>query len=440
MASTIPDIEMNEERFLALLGKLIGESKYLQNSPAQGFHPEENRASDHVLALLKPYTIENGGVLKVERVEFVAGRGNVLIEYPGTEKDKIISFIGSHLDVVTADPSTWDRDPFTLTRDGDLLYGRGTTDCLGHVALLTDLMCTLAEQKPALKHSVAVVFIANEENSTFVGVGVDQLNKEGYIDHLKPGPVFWVDAADSQPCIGTAGSTQWQLSAKGKPFHSGLPHKGINAIELAMDAVSYIQKKFYQDYPRHPREEEYNFMTQSTFKPTQISCLPGSLNQLPGKVTVEGDIRSSPFYDIKEVMRTVDGYVEELNKNPSVLEDPLTRGPHSKYNLPEEDRKGALELKWLCAGDNGVACQLDSKGLQALIKATQAVLGEVKPYSIGGSLPLIRELQDHGFDVHISGYGISSRYHADNEAASLSSFTKAAKIISKLLSIVETEY
>jgi len=176
---SLSSIEMNEERFLGLLGKLVGESKFLQNSPAQGFTPQENLASNHVLELLKPYTIENGGVLKVERIEFVEGRGNVIIEYPGTEPNQIVSFIGSHLDVVTADPSTWDRDPFTMTRDGDLLYGRGTTDCLGHVALLTDIMCSLAELKPALRHSVAVVFIANEENSTFVGIGVDQLAKEG---------------------------------------------------------------------------------------------------------------------------------------------------------------------------------------------------------------------------------------------------------------------
>jgi hypothetical protein len=32
-----------------------------------------------------------------------------------------------------------DFDPFTLSIEGDKLRGRGTTDCLGHVALLTEL-------------------------------------------------------------------------------------------------------------------------------------------------------------------------------------------------------------------------------------------------------------------------------------------------------------
>ena len=44
---------------------------------------------------------------------------------------------------------------------GDKLYGRGTTDCLGHVALLTDMFAQLAESKPNLKREVWAVFIAS---------------------------------------------------------------------------------------------------------------------------------------------------------------------------------------------------------------------------------------------------------------------------------------
>ena len=74
------------------------------------------------------------------------GRGNIIIKYPGTT-DEVVSFIGSHLDVVPADPKNWDYDPFVLRRDGDLIYGRGTTDCLGHVAMLTDFFASLAEAR-----------------------------------------------------------------------------------------------------------------------------------------------------------------------------------------------------------------------------------------------------------------------------------------------------
>ena len=80
-----------------------------------------------------------------------------------------MTFLGSHLDVVPANPETWTVDPFTMTRDGDSLYGRGTTDCLGHVALITDLFCSLAELKPKLQRTVMAIFIANEENGEIEG-------------------------------------------------------------------------------------------------------------------------------------------------------------------------------------------------------------------------------------------------------------------------------
>lgn len=177
-------------------------------------------------------------------------------------------------------------------------------------------------------------------------------------------------------------------------------------------------------------------------KPTQISCTPGSLNQLPPECTVQGDIRFTPFYNTKDVMAKVDEYVAEINANPNVLitmgtGDMPVHGPHSKYTLPEENLNGRIELKWQGEGENGVACKLDSLGYAAILEATKEVLGSVKPYAIGGSLPLIRDLQDQGFDVQIAGYGISSRYHADNESASLTSLKNATKIICHVIAIME---
>lgn len=436
--SGLSAVALNQERFLGLLEKLIGESKSLQNSPSQGLIPREDNASEHVLKILDPYLKQNGGVLEAQRISFVEGRGNMIIKYPGTT-DKVVSFVGSHFDVVPADPAGWTRDPFKLTIEGDMLYGRGTTDCLGHVCLLTDFMIYLAEHRPVLKHSIIVVFIANEENGQLRGIGADALANDGFMDGLKNGPVFWVDAADCQPCIGSAGSSQWEIKAEGKLFHSGFPHKTVNAIEFAMDSISYIQSRFFKDYPRHPSEEDYSFAVGSTFKPTQISSSVGALNQIPVVCTVSGDIRCAPFYNIDDIRAKIQSYVDEINANPSLVENPEARGPYSKYVVPEENVRGKLSLKWVVTGDDGIACRLDSRGYKAIVKATEHVLGSAKPYSVTGSLPLVRELQDLGFDVQIAGYGMSTRYHADNEAANLNDFKNAVKIIAKVVQLLEDE-
>jgi acetylornithine deacetylase len=249
-----------------------------------------------------------------------------------------VTFLGSHLDVVPANPETWEVDPFKLTREGDKLYGRGTTDCLGHVALLTELMCCLAEKKPTLKRTVLVVFIANEENGEIEGIGVDGLNSSGKLAELrvKNGPVVWVDSADTQPCLGTVGNMVWNLKVTGKLFHSGLPHKAINPIEMLMEALAYVQKRFYEDFPAHPKEAEYKYVTSSTMKPTQMECAKGSSNQIPPWASVSGDCRITPFYAVKDVKEKIEGYVKEVNDNVSVLP---TRGPWSKYELPDEGKK-----------------------------------------------------------------------------------------------------
>ncbi|CAI5506368.1 unnamed protein product, partial [Closterium sp. Naga37s-1] len=193
-----------------------------------------------------------------------------------------------------------DFGPFTFSRDGDKLRGRGTTDCLGHVALVTELMRQLAVCRPELGATVVAVLIANEENATVKDIGVDGLVKAGLLDHLRNGPLFWVDTADKQPCIGTGGMLAWKLKAFGKLFHSGLPHKAINPIELAMTALAEMQTRFYRDFPPHAMEKTYGFATPSTMKPTQWSYPGGSVNQIPGECTVAGDCRITPFYDEAE--------------------------------------------------------------------------------------------------------------------------------------------
>ncbi|CAA7042990.1 unnamed protein product [Microthlaspi erraticum] len=426
---------LNKESFVSLLSKLIGESKFVQNNPPE-LIPQEDRIVNHVLDSLRPYSTETGGgPLLINHVAYHSGRGNLIVEYPGTVPGKILSFVGMHMDVVTANPDDWEFDPFSLSIDGDKLRGRGTTDCLGHVALVTELMKRLGETKPALRSTVVAVFIASEENSSIPGVGVDMLVKDKLLDKLKSGPLFWIDTADKQPCIGTGGMIPWKLQFTGKLFHSGLAHKAINAMELGMEGLKEIQSRFYRDFPAHPQEKVYGFATPSTMKPTQWSYPGGGINQIPGECTVSGDVRLTPFYDVKEVMRKLQEYVDDINTN---IEKLPTSGPVSKYVLPDENLRGRLTLSFDEAAA-GVACNLDSRGFHVLCEATKEVVGHVKPYSITGTLPLIRDLQDEGFDVQTSGYGLMATYHAKNEYCLLTDMCQGYDVFVRIISKLEQD-
>ena len=59
------------------------------------------------------------------------------------------------------------------------------------------------------------LLLCSEESSAIPGVGVEKLVETGRLDFLKDGPLFWVDSADSQPCMGegnvqcTCSLVQW---------------------------------------------------------------------------------------------------------------------------------------------------------------------------------------------------------------------------------------
>eukprot|EP00591_Stephanopyxis_turris_P001408 CAMPEP_0195507758 /NCGR_PEP_ID=MMETSP0794_2-20130614/1148_1 /TAXON_ID=515487 /ORGANISM="Stephanopyxis turris, Strain CCMP 815" /LENGTH=351 /DNA_ID=CAMNT_0040634545 /DNA_START=102 /DNA_END=1154 /DNA_ORIENTATION=+ len=339
-------LNLDKDEYIALMTKLIGDSRQVQNNARQGLVPKESVMVAHVMEILSPYKKENGGPLIIEEYVYVEDRPNLKISYPGTDPELCTGFIGSHLDVVPANPETWERDPFTLSfEDDNKLYGRGTTDCLGHVGMITLMFKALAERKPSLKRSVVALFIAAEEAGE-TGVGVDMVVKDGKVDELKNGTCFWIDSADSQPCMGTAGALEWHLKATGRLFHSGLPHRAINSFELASEALSIVQRRFYEDFPAHPKETPYNFSTPSTMKPTQVECAKGAFNQIPPWTTISGDIRLIPFYDVGHVVEVVNGYVREINDN---IETVPTRGTCSKYVLEGGDvdvKRGTVEIEW----------------------------------------------------------------------------------------------
>lgn len=55
-------------------------------------------AAQHVLAVLEPLSEDHGGPLRIQHVSFVEGRGNVLVEYPGTDPNAgVVSFVGAHM-------------------------------------------------------------------------------------------------------------------------------------------------------------------------------------------------------------------------------------------------------------------------------------------------------------------------------------------------------
>ena len=223
----------------------------------------------------------------------------------------------------------------------------------------------------------------------------------------------------------------WKLKVEGKLAHSGFPNHGCNAIELAHDCLDKIQKSFYASFPKHEKESLYNFGSSSSMKPTRMSSSQGTLNQIPAHCQIEGDIRLSPFYSMKDVQKVISDTVDSFDL--STLADPVFRGPDSKYGM------GKVSFEWLSTPIEGLACDLESKGHLALCQATKEVFGHVKPIADLGTLPLVADLKNNGFDVQTVGYGIEELYHNDNEACRLSDFSKGFRVLTRILDLLNQQ-
>jgi acetylornithine deacetylase len=413
---------LNNDRFLRVLGGMMAHGERLQNSPLKDAPPpQEDLAGNIVYQELEPLT--RNGKLRVERVSYAEGRSNLILTYPG-RTDRTVAFVGAHLDVVPANPTEWQRSPFELQVDGDRLYGRGVTDCLGHVAVLTDLFAQLAERKADLERTVVAVIIVNEEMSNTHGVGINRLVKDGKLGHLQSGPLYWIDSANFGPTIGTGGMATWRLVVEGKVAHSGFPQNGINAAELAFAVMQALQEWFYRNYPPHPREKEYGFLASSSLKPTRVQVDNDTLTKIPAKAVIEGDIRLTPWYSPQEVKEGALAFINNLDVNQLRMFGP------SRYRLADATSTVRLELG---APSGGIACDRTSPGYLALVEAIAAIRPDAKPFALTGSLPYVRFLQHNGFDVQITGFGRMDTYHAPNEFAEFSHMREGFRILCHIL-------
>lgn len=422
----------NEARFLDLLGRLVALGPRLQNAPHVGLVPQEELAVDLVLGWLKPHL--DRGFLQAERLASAAHptRPSLILTLPGKGSGSV-SVVGAHTDVVVADRQAegWQRDPFVLAVEEGTLFGRGTTDCLGHVALLTELLLSLAERDQHPDRTLRVVIISNEESAPIPGLGLDYVAECGKLDVLQGGPLYWLDSADFGPTVGTGGVARWQLDVTGVSGHSGMPHNCVNALELAMAVSLDLGRWFAGTFPAHLDESRYGFGSPSSLKATVIAVDNRGITTIPGTARVEGDLRLTPFYDMAEVKQATAAFVADLGLR---LEHGEVPAGYPRVRT-QAGKAGTLAFGFVGGATSGLACDLNSPALAALERAIRAVRGSeaVRRFSITGALPLVRELQGRGFDIQITGFGQSSSYHAPNEQAKLQDFRDGFQILLRVI-------
>jgi acetylornithine deacetylase len=145
--------------------------------------------------------------------------------------------LSAHTDVVPIDGQVWTRPPFTLTTEGDRVFGRGTTDMKGFLASAL----AMAERAGAtpLSSPLSLSISYDEEIGC---VGIREMVPELIPLISKPRVVIVGEPTSMQVATGHKGKTALKVICHGQAGHSALSPNFVNAIHVAADFVSEIRK------------------------------------------------------------------------------------------------------------------------------------------------------------------------------------------------------
>jgi acetylornithine deacetylase len=139
--------------------------------------------------------------------------------------------LSGHMDVVPASEADWTTDPFALRREGNRLYGRGTTDMKGFLACALAALPALAAGRLARPIHLALSY---DEEAGCRGVP----HLIAALPSLCAHPVACIVGEPSglRAVRAHKGKAAARVTVRGRTGHSSRPDRGLNAIH-AMSKV-----------------------------------------------------------------------------------------------------------------------------------------------------------------------------------------------------------
>lgn len=160
--------------------------------------------------------------------------GNNIAAWNEIDERKPTLLLNAHVDTVKP-VSTWTRDPFKPSLDGDRLYGLGANDCGGGlVSLLTVYRILTTHYSPLVSYNIVFLASAEEEVSGANGIAM-ALPKLPKIDVAIVG-----EPTGMQPAIAEKGLMVIDGVAHGKSGHAAR-NEGVNAIYEVLDDLVWLR-------------------------------------------------------------------------------------------------------------------------------------------------------------------------------------------------------
>jgi len=211
--------------------------------------------------------------------------------------------LSGHTDVVPVEGQPWDRDPFALVEKQGRLYGRGTADMKSFIACALALVPEIVER--GLRTPLHLAFSYDEE----VGcLGVGRLISDMAQAGVRPGSCIVGEPTLMKPVIAHKGKNGYRCTVQGLAGHSAYAPQGVNAVEYAAEAVSFLKGMAR----RHRDCGPYDHGFDVAYTTVHTGVIQGgtALNVIPHKCTFDFEFRHLPGDDPERLLVEFSDYLK----------------------------------------------------------------------------------------------------------------------------------
>ena len=247
---------------------------------------------------VRDYLAEHGIAARLIHDE--AGRKANLFATIGPEGESGIVLSG-HTDVVPIDGQEWNSEPFALTPRNGKLYGRGTCDMKGFIAVALALVPELARAELAMPLHFA--FSYDEEAGC---LGVRRLLADLAASGIKPRACIVGEPTEMQVVRAHKGKLSYRCHVRGYECHSSLAPRGVNAVEYAAEIVAYLRRMNRRFAAEGPFDRDFD-IPHST---VHVGTIQGgtALNIVPKDCRFDFEFRHLPGLDPEAMLCEVQGF------------------------------------------------------------------------------------------------------------------------------------
>ncbi len=212
--------------------------------------------------------------------------------------------LSGHTDVVPVDGQAWGGDPFVLRRDGDRLYGRGTADMKGFLAVALALVPEMVRRK--LRTPVHLALSYDEELGC---LGVRSLIAKLAAMPAKPALCIIGEPTGMQVVIGHKGGRSFRVQVTGSAAHSSLAPRAVNAIDYAAELILFLRGIGRNWAEQGPFDEEYD-VPHSTISTGLIEG-GAAINIVPAHCEFVFEFRHLASLDVDRLTARIEAFARE---------------------------------------------------------------------------------------------------------------------------------